>query len=713
MASPDEEVEEVDEQMEAIPEMWRYVSPSGDGAAGPLVGKLVRYLNQKEEEELLEDLAKRNPATGQSLLMWATLQQKFVLVEWLVKKTKRSAFAFSDTEKDLTIFDKFQEKIKEREQEEKERLEALAEAGDDAPPDEDEEEKEPPPPLHELVKADLGDEEGVDEFKIRKIGELGVYQGQKLADGTKEGLGQSLFPNGDMYIGEYRNNKRHGVGCYYWSRTEEIYIGQWKANLRSGKGRMFNGGKGRYYGMWANDAQAGKGRYTHASGDTYAGDFLNGEPEGHGTYTVAQDTSQLTGTFHKGKFLFGDWVLAGGQVYYGVFKDFKPIGKGVFHYKTKTPGETFSQSGEYLADGLWVPTSLAKVEHASPVVDISLLDVSRSENAGEAPKKTVVPVSYGSSGGSPGTIADLVAVANFTPLTHWIESIAGVSVGQVADNVETVEEDAEKPAQASGSTWVGKKLRVDAIEVVSVQYSKTTRKLQEAALKVSARDEEGGRWPALGLADPDVLVFTETATILAPVVRCGEQQALIHQISPSLASGSFSAASLMSVDILPDKTLSSPMLERLQAMKLSISGSSVLSINTTLPSSAPWHVTPEQGTATVSVLYFSQEVTREYWDALPALLQEVCPENGFAGLAALPLDDFARATQHAPSLAGAHLIRLLTADNRLPASTCVPMRPPTPPPPRPEPRPEGCVPLPEEVPQPPKEDPVEPAPEED
>ena len=47
--------------------------------------------------------------------MWATLTNRFVLVEWLIKRAKRNAFAFSNEKKEITVFEKWVEIRKELE----------------------------------------------------------------------------------------------------------------------------------------------------------------------------------------------------------------------------------------------------------------------------------------------------------------------------------------------------------------------------------------------------------------------------------------------------------------------------------------------------------------------------------------------------------------------------------------------------------------------
>ena len=72
------------------------------------------------------------------------------------------------------------------------------------------------------------------------------------------------YKNGDIYIGEMKNDKQHGQGTMKFE-DGDIYEGKWK-----------------------NDEQNGKGIYTWGPGqfhkDKYDGDWLDGNMDGYGTY---------------------------------------------------------------------------------------------------------------------------------------------------------------------------------------------------------------------------------------------------------------------------------------------------------------------------------------------------------------------------------------------------------------------------------------------
>jgi len=63
-----------------------------------------------------------------------------------------------------------------------------------------------------------------------------TYEG-KWSRGLKSGKGVAIYANGDVYDGEWRDNKRHGLGEFYPSAVDNVvYKGHWENGLKSGKG---------------------------------------------------------------------------------------------------------------------------------------------------------------------------------------------------------------------------------------------------------------------------------------------------------------------------------------------------------------------------------------------------------------------------------------------------------------------------------------------
>ena len=117
--------------------------------------------------------------------------------------------------------------------------------------------------------------------------ETARYEGNYM-NGVKSGVGKLLFPNGDIYEGEFRDNQMHGVGSYTYKTSQDIYSGEWVNNKKHGQGR----------------------------------------------YEFFADKSMLAGTWDKGFIVAGDWELKDCAVYSGNFRMGVPVGPGKFTFKS-------------------------------------------------------------------------------------------------------------------------------------------------------------------------------------------------------------------------------------------------------------------------------------------------------------------------------------------------------------------------------------------
>lgn len=99
-----------------------------------------------------------------------------------------------------------------------------------------------------------------------------------LSGNCSSGFGKFKYENGDVYEGEFYDDKREGFGVYIW-KTGEKFTGESLGNVFSGFGVM-----------------------EFADGTKYIGDFKNGEFDGEGEKTYKNGTKQ-TGIFEKGKYL--------------------------------------------------------------------------------------------------------------------------------------------------------------------------------------------------------------------------------------------------------------------------------------------------------------------------------------------------------------------------------------------------------------------------
>lgn len=136
-------------------------------------------------------------------------------------------------------------------------------------------------------------------FSIPSIGFALPKCGNTLHNCT----GTYTWENGDVYDGDWRNNKKHGVGTYYYKKSGNEYDGDWKNNKKHGFGTFYWNDGDKYVGYYLNDKRHGKGRYTYKNGDKYEGDWVNGKRTGEGVFTFANGKKQ-EGVFKDSKFLY-------------------------------------------------------------------------------------------------------------------------------------------------------------------------------------------------------------------------------------------------------------------------------------------------------------------------------------------------------------------------------------------------------------------------
>ncbi|XP_062038654.1 MORN repeat-containing protein 3 isoform X2 [Lepus europaeus] len=114
----------------------------------------------------------------------------------------------------------------------------------------------------------------------------------------KNGLRHQVFAvNGDHYVGEWKDNMKHGKGTQFWKKKGAIYEGDWKYGKRDGYGTLSlpdqETGKYQrvYSGWWKNNKKSGYGiqfygpkEYYEESGNRYEGYWQRGMKNGHGRF---------------------------------------------------------------------------------------------------------------------------------------------------------------------------------------------------------------------------------------------------------------------------------------------------------------------------------------------------------------------------------------------------------------------------------------------
>jgi radial spoke head protein 1 len=643
--------------------------------AAPRLGQLMRFLNDLEEDEEAQAvLLEKDPVTEQTLLQWAVLNDHFMLVEYLVKRLRRAAFAFDPELPDVVVFDRWiemkddlpnaaevAERQKQRELERAKRLaeRAMANHGDedDEEAEEEEEEEENNEAMPEDVVYDsLEDyheewgERGVGI--VKRIGELGVYIGSRLADGTKQGLGQSLFPSGDCYTGEYKENQREGRGVYWWAKASAIYIGEWFRNVRHGYGRMVYPDGSRYIGRWVNGKRSGVGRYVYKDGSSYDGSWLKDEKHGSGIYQLL-DGSCFTGTFQHNHFVSGEWRLASGTVrYIGNFEKDIPVGAGAFVHRCGLKAGSFQQEGSYVK-GAWVPSMLKGTSHVVPHIELTT----------QQSKTPRVPMEFGADCNC-RTMADLIKVANFPPLLRWVAALP------------SPETDAEHGVTLKG------------VEVQALRYDDAGAMAEVTILPILV--DRAGRRVHLPEETVTLKLPTTRLVVLLSALGNEEKQAVVlleKSTQPASSDAGAQQLRLPLIRIGEDARVQGDVVHRLgHALRLQLDSTKSMAL--LMP---PMRTNPMRTNAEESVWLYAQQVHPDMLAQIQSRLERTNADEERGSLTTyevVALADVAQVSTDAITVMAATQVQQRRTAQTLPPATTAPQRPPTPPPPALEPRPE-------------------------
>ncbi len=109
------------------------------------------------------------------------------------------------------------------------------------------------------------------------------------------GYGVMVYTNGEKYVGEFDNSKRHGQGVYFLSSGDK-YVGTWKNDAYDGEGRLYKRDGSVDGGVWANnkltkpesngarclsgDCSSSYSIYLFANGTKVVGNYKDGKPDG-------------------------------------------------------------------------------------------------------------------------------------------------------------------------------------------------------------------------------------------------------------------------------------------------------------------------------------------------------------------------------------------------------------------------------------------------
>jgi serine/threonine protein kinase len=94
----------------------------------------------------------------------------------------------------------------------------------------------------------------------------------EFKDNKKHGQGAINFAKGDKYIGEFKYGKRHGLGTYTHANGAQ-YIGEYRYGKKYGFGFYTFSDGTEYVGEWKDDERIGQGTFAFADGKKYVGEW--------------------------------------------------------------------------------------------------------------------------------------------------------------------------------------------------------------------------------------------------------------------------------------------------------------------------------------------------------------------------------------------------------------------------------------------------------
>ena len=91
-------------------------------------------------------------------------------------------------------------------------------------------------------------------------------------------IGTFKYPYGGVYVGEYKNNVRHGKGTFTYKQSGFKYIGSWKNDKKNGKGtEIWSKSGDKFTGLYKDGKRHGQGVETFKNGKTIKGIWNNGK----------------------------------------------------------------------------------------------------------------------------------------------------------------------------------------------------------------------------------------------------------------------------------------------------------------------------------------------------------------------------------------------------------------------------------------------------
>ena len=218
------------------------------------------------------------------------------------------------------------------------------------------------------------------------------------------GKGTFIWPNGDKYNGDWKNQKPHGLGTFKWVNGTK-YIGDWEFGIQNGQGTVTWANGDKYIGGRKNGEADGQGTFIFANGITQSGEWKNGnlierDSKGKAIGCVEGNCDNGKGTFKwpNGDKYEGDWsngqrtgqgkyfYSSGGGVYTGEWKNNNRHGEGtmiwndgvkeVAIWEMDKPVKTISISKNFIFKGAteWKDGDIINKKDPSNFINLSFLE---------------------------------------------------------------------------------------------------------------------------------------------------------------------------------------------------------------------------------------------------------------------------------------------------------------------------------------------------
>jgi len=237
---------------------------------------------------------------------------------------------------------------------------------------------------HETLKAKL-------ERQKRRAQRAQQLSDWRLdAQGNLLRKGKVVYPNGAVYDGEWKNQKRHGNGVLV-DVNGDRYEGMFEEGIPNGFGKRVYAfvmidhelvkGKRSYEGHWKDGLYDGSGKYVVGNGETYVGEFQNGMYHGRGRYEYL-DGRIYDGDFARGhRSGFGKMIYPNGDVYEGEWKMDNYEGRGKLVLRRAGQMEGFFRMGALHGQGTRTYVMLERsrrwsTKHKNVTLSLSPLSLS-------------------------------------------------------------------------------------------------------------------------------------------------------------------------------------------------------------------------------------------------------------------------------------------------------------------------------------------------